>query len=114
LINNGSKSFAEARVRVRKYVRIIQKLGYEVSLDPIKWITSSAVADLEKRLDLLKVRDQQNGSYEPELFNAVLFKREKVHFSCFSTGKVVITGITSKASLRNVVYPLLMELLIEN
>ena len=110
MICNGAKSWEEARNKVRKYSRVLQKLGYPVSLSYVKLITASAVANLEKVLDLPSFLTLPGCAYEPELFNAAVFYRNSVHFSCFSTGKIVITGITSLKLIDRVVYPTLMEI----
>lgn len=110
MICNGAKSLGEARIKVRKYSRVLQKLGYPVNLTYIKLITASAVANLEREIDLPTLLPLSGCTYEPEIFNAAVFYRDSIHFSCFSTGKIVITGITSMQLIDRIVYPTLMEI----
>ena len=114
MICHGSRSFGEARRRVRRFARLIQKLGYPVKLAPIKLLTVSAVADLGRSLDLTAVARLMGGSFEPELFNGAVFYRGRQHFSCFTSGKVIITGITSLSFIDSVTYPTLLELQISD
>ncbi len=43
-------------------------------------------------------------------FPAAMFRKETVHFTCFHTGSVLITGIKSELLLDDVVVPTLLEL----
>lgn len=110
IICHGSKSMDMARQRVRKYARVIQKFGYVVNLKYIKLVTASAVVSIGQRLDLPGIAAMTVGLWEPELFNGLNFYKGKMHFSCFSTGKVVITGITSFKLIETVIYPAILEL----
>lgn len=110
LICHGSKSMAVARRRVRRFARIIQKCGYDVRLKHIKLVTSSAVATLGHRIDLSSIAALTDTVWEPELFNGLNFYKGKVHFSCFSTGKVVITGISTFKLIDDVIYPTILDM----
>ena len=52
--------------------------------------------------------------YEPELFPALMFKRNGIHFSCFRTGKVIITGIRNIMELENIAFATIIELKLLN
>ena len=116
MICQGSKTYRQARKRVRQYARIIQKLGYNVTLDPIRMVTATAVADLGAPVNLVHISkylsDYPDFRYEPELFNALMFKTEGVHFSVFTSGKITLTGITSIRLIRTVIRPMLLQLAI--
>ena len=103
---NGNRSIHQARKRTRQYARLIQKLGFCVRLQKIDLITMSAVYQLDSTLDYSKACKLLGATYEPEIHNAAMLKKGKVHFNCFQTGKVVITGIKNI----NVIYPTLLEL----
>lgn len=107
---NGNKTIPEARRRLRQYSRLIQRLGVPVKLHAIKVITMSAVHQLSGRLDLSQVCTTSGASYDPEFFNAAMMKRGRMHFNCFHTGKVVITGIRRMRDLDEVIYPAILEL----
>ena len=65
---------------------------------------------LSSGLDLKHLSVDRDVVYEPELFPSLNFKREGVHFCCFHTGKVVITGVTSSQQEDEVVCLTLIEL----
>jgi len=104
---SGSKSVQQAKRRLRQYARLIQKLGsYDVVLGKIDLVTMTAVHQLSSRLNFLQMCKYLGATYQPEIHNAAMLKRGKLHFNCFHTGKVVITGIKDL----NVIYPILLEL----
>ena len=99
-----------AKLRMRQYARLIQKCGYDVQLKEIKLVTASAVATLDMKLDLNLVASLMGTTWESELFNGLNFHKEKIHYSCFTSGKICITGITSFKLLDTLVYPTLLEI----
>ena len=107
---NGNKSINEARRRLRQYCRIIQRLGIPVQLHKIEIVTMSAVHQLSDRLDFHQMCATLGASYDTEFFNAAMMKKGRIHFNCFHTGKVVITGIRRMRDLDAVIYPALLEL----
>ena len=109
LVCAGMPDLEQGRKIVRKYARLIQKVTGG-DLQKI-WINSmTGLAKIDGPLCMRTVAQQMNGTYEPELFNACTFHRDKVHFKCFSSGKVVIAGIRSEKQLEDIVYPCLLEL----
>jgi len=90
---NGNRNFQQAKKRIRQYARVIQKLGYEVKLEKIELVTMTAVHQLSSILDYNKVCNILGATYEPEIHNAAMLKRGKVHYNCFQSGKIVITGV---------------------
>jgi len=104
---NGNKNITEAKKRIRQYARLIQKLGYVVKLYKIEVVTMTAVHKLSSPLDVPTVLSTLNGaSYEPELHNAIMLKRGRIHYNCFQSGKVVITGLHNVQTI----YATLLEL----
>lgn len=93
MINGKAKSISEAKVRLRQYARLIQRLGRSVTLKEIKVVTVSASFKAEGPLHLHKAVRYYDGHYEPELFPASMFTKDSVHFTCFHTGSVLMTGI---------------------
>ena len=109
--NGKAVSPKEGRLRLRRYARRLQRLGYPVDLKDVKWITLSATHTLSYAIDIQKLATERSSVvYEPELFPAANFKVEGVNFCCFTSGKVVITGVTSTEQLDDIVYPTLIEL----
>jgi transcription initiation factor TFIID TATA-box-binding protein len=112
IIYNGCNNVLEGKTYVRQYVRLLQLAGYKVVLKKIHVVTKSALATLEHTLDYAKICEYTDAEYHPELLNACCFRREQVHFMCFHTGKIVITGIKSEKDLNLLVYPTLTEIAI--
>ena len=75
-------------------------------LGKIYLVTISAVHQLSSRLNFLQMCEDLGAMYQPDIHNAAMLKQGKLHFNCFQTGKIVITG---KKDL-DAVYPTLLEL----
>ena len=111
MVCTGSKSIDEGRRDIRRYARILQKLGCNIHLKNITVRNITANHRLQGPLPLVEVVKELGASYEPELIMpAAMMKREGVHFSCFHNGRVTITGFKSQETLDEVVYPILLEL----
>lgn len=108
--NGKASSVREGQQRLRQYARRIQRLGFTVLLNKTKCLTISASHTLSDALDLQLLAKERKVLYEPELFPSLNFKREGVHFCCFHSGKVIITGIKDLSQIDDVVYPVLIEL----
>jgi transcription initiation factor TFIID TATA-box-binding protein len=89
----GNDTVRCAKNDLRKYARLLTKKGYVVCLKNIKVVTKSAVATLSGKLDIKQAVHIIKGIYEPELFQALMFRKGKTHFTCFPSGKVVMTGV---------------------
>ena len=62
-------------------------------------ITMSAVYTLRGKVEYWKIVQQLQGPYEPEVFHAVGFIREGIHYTLYKSGKVIIIGIKSEKRL---------------
>ena len=112
MICHGAKSMKDTRIIARQYVRLTQKASYAVRLSPTHLVTASALADIGELIDLGIARKYiPLSSWELEIFNALVFKRGRVHFAVFSSGKV-ITGLTRLSLKRTIVLPALLEIAI--
>ena len=98
------------KTTLRKYVRLLQKMGYAVNLKKIKFLTGSAVYNLSGIPDYRKIAKTMKGLYEPEIFHAVRFIKDGIHYIVYKSGKVAITGIKSEKDLDTKVNPVLLEL----
>ena len=110
IVVNGIKEKNKIRKCVRQYARLIQKCLINVKLRKICFVTASACYQLSAPVNYVKMSKAINITHEPELFHALRIHKDKVHFIIYSTGKVVITGITSNSVLQNIVYPFIVEL----
>lgn len=97
---------------MRKYCRVIQKLGYPVRLKDTKLCTASAVYDLKTTVDYKHlVQKFPQVSFHPELFHAPILKLEQnVSMTIFHSGKIIIAGVTSEDIAYDVVLPKLLEM----
>ena len=109
-VNGKVNNVREAKLRLRRYVRLIQRFGWKVTLTKIEVVTISASFKVEGPLDLRNVVRYYGGRYEPELFPAAMFHKDTVHFTCFHTGSVLMTGIKNTKQLRDICIPVLIEL----
>jgi len=110
IVNGRATSISEAKVRLRRYARYIQRLGWAVVLSDVKVVTISASFKTEGTLNLPNVVRYYGGQYEPEIFPAAMFAKDSIHFTCFHTGSVLMTGIKSNQQLFNTCIPILIEL----
>jgi TATA-box binding protein (TBP) (component of TFIID and TFIIIB) len=108
--NGKALSLQEGKQRLRRYARILQKVGYSIYLKDIKLITLSACHTLSQPLNLDMLSSERDVNYEPELFSCLNFKREGINFGCFHTGKVIVTGVKFYEQIDDVVYPTLVEM----
>ena len=54
----------------------------------------SATYKLESRLSMTKlVGHFPTAVYEPEVFNAARMRLDTAHFTCFPSGRIIVTGI---------------------
>lgn len=110
LVSHGSRTILQARKVVRQYARLLQKMGYGVILSPIRLVTASAIATLPTPVSLAKLASgYPMASWESELFNACLIKKDGMHYSVFSSGRVVICGIKRLALISPLIKPTLLE-----
>jgi TATA-box binding protein (TBP) (component of TFIID and TFIIIB) len=102
----------EARRRLRRYARMVQKAGYpDLRVTATGLVTLSLVASVGRRLNLPDVLALVTGStYEPELHNYLMLRTPHAHFNVFSTGKVVVTGVRKFSHITSDVASTLIEL----
>lgn len=89
--NGKSSSLQDGRRRLRRYGRILQKLGNAVNLRNVRLVTASGAHRLSGRIDPQDL--PLDFTYEPELFPAVMCRRAGLHFTCRLSGIMIITGI---------------------
>ncbi len=101
----GNNSVLQAKKDLRKYARLLQCMN-NVDVYSIDVVTKSAVAYLSGKLNLIALSQMLGASYDPELFHAAMIKSGTTHFTCFQSGKVIITGVKHTHSL----YPMLANI----
>ena len=110
----GAKHEKLATLGVRKFARILQKIGNDVHLSDFKINNMLGTCDLKFpiRLEDLNNTHAQFCRYEPEIFPALIYRllRPRTVLLLFVNGKVVITGAKSRDELQqalDLMYPLL-------
>ena len=98
IVNGKSHTVKEAKRRVRRYARILQKMGWFVQLKRIDVQTISASFKVEGPVNVPKIITYYRGIYEPDHFPAAMFVKDSVHFTCFHSGTVLMTGINDICS----------------
>jgi transcription initiation factor TFIID TATA-box-binding protein len=107
----GSSSLRDARVAVRKYTRILQKLGYDVKLSHIVLQTMTLTYNLGFPINLTMFCTMQEGTlYEPELFPAVMIRKARINFAVFSTGKIIVSGVKDIKVVEKLFLPILLNM----
>lgn len=108
--NGSCESFILGLKRLRRYARVMQKLGYDVRLGNVRLVSASACHKLSGKININSLSPGLNFSYNPELFPAVMLRREGIHFTCHLRGTVLITGIKRLKDLDDVVFPTILEI----
>lgn len=114
MICNGCRSVEQAKTASRQFARYFQKRTPSTPLKIGKpsIVTISALADVKMPLNLRTLVSECSVRWEPERFNAAVISRANMHFSIFSSGKIIITGAKSVASLYENAAPVLMEFML--
>ncbi|CAK7237925.1 TATA-binding protein (TBP), partial [Sporothrix bragantina] len=104
IVVTGAKSEDDSKLASRKFVRVIQKLGFETKFTDFKIQNIVASCDTKSalRLEGLALRHHNFSSFEPELFPGLIYRmiRPKVVLLIFVSGKVIFTG----AKVREEIY----------
>lgn len=116
MIVTGAKTEQDSRTGGKKYVQIIQKVGFAATFRDYKIQNMTATCDMgfPIRLEGLVYAHSQQATYEPELFPGLVYKmaNPKVVFLVFVSGKVVATGAKSEKIIEegfSTLYPFLAE-----
>jgi transcription initiation factor TFIID TATA-box-binding protein len=104
----GNNSLHGAKKDLRKYARLLNKIGYPVVLQCIRVVTKSAVATLSGKLNMTEAAEVLRGRYDPEIFIAVMLRKGNTNFTCFHSGKVIITGVKKLKTLTEMLVDLEM------
>ena len=102
------------RMDVRKYARLLYRLGFDVKLRFIKLVTQSMSYTLNRRIIYKNMIEHFNIQHNPEIFHALIFKRGGVNFTCHRSGKILITGVRHKGLIASIVDPTILEICLCN
>lgn len=98
--NGKSSLLQDGRRRLRRYGRILQKLGNAVNLRNVRVVTVSGAHRFSGRIDPQHL--PPDFTYEPELFPAVMCRRAGIHFTCYLSGIMMISGIKGEKDIDEV------------
>lgn len=100
IVCTGAKSERLACIAVRKYGRIMQKLGYDIKFTEFKIQNMVSTVDIKFpiRLDKLALVHAQFCTYDPDFFPALIYRmvRPRTVLLIFVSGKIIITGAKSR------------------
>jgi len=103
MIVTGAKSLEDSVNASKKYVSIINKVGFSARFTDYKIQNMTATCDLgfPIRLEGFLYAHAAHATYEPELFPGLVYRMTdpKVVLLIFVSGKVVITGAKSADDL---------------
>ena len=116
MIVTGARSEEAASIAAKKYVAIIQKVGFPARFEEFKVqnMTASCDAGFPIRLEGLAFAHPAQSTYEPELFPGLVYRlaEPKCVLLIFVSGKCVLTGSKSINALTAAfekVFPQLLE-----
>lgn len=110
MVNGKAASIQDAKQKIRRYARVIERLGWSLSLSKIDVLIISAAYKVEGPLDLYRTVRYYGGRYDPELFRAAMFTKDAIHFTCFHTGSLLMTGMKGLNQLYDTYIPIFIEL----
>ena len=91
---HGNMNVCNAKRAMRQFARLLQRKGYSPKLGVIRVLTISGSCKVTKKhIDLYRLATRLHSLYEPELFPALIYSRNKLKMLVYSSGSVVITGI---------------------
>jgi transcription initiation factor TFIID TATA-box-binding protein len=100
MVCTGADSEKQARIALRKVVRMLKKEGFIILSKPrIEIVNVVATGDLGASIDLEMAADLLgNVMYEPEQFPGLIYRMEEpsIALLVFASGKVVCTGASDE------------------
>ncbi len=114
LICTGARSIEDAEIAIKKIVKSLKKIGFEMKREPeLRLQNIVATADLGIEIDLeTLIFELPNCEYEPEQFPGLVYrvKNPKVAILVFNTGKIVCAGAKSEEDVKKGIQQLVEEL----
>jgi transcription initiation factor TFIID TATA-box-binding protein len=115
MIVTGAKSLTDSSDAAKKYVSIIQKVGFPAKYNDFKVQNMTATCDVgfPIRLEGFIYAHSANATYEPELFPGLVYRMAdpKVVLLIFVSGKIVITGAKTSEALSGAIENIFESLL---
>jgi transcription initiation factor TFIID TATA-box-binding protein len=115
MIVTGAKKQEDSETAAKKFVKIIERVGFAATYSDHKVQNISATIDVgfPIRLEGLMLGHPNNSTYEPELFPGLVYRltEPKIVFLIFVSGKIVITGAKNTQNMveaLQILYPTLL------
>lgn len=91
----GAKTEFLSKLSCKKFVKILNKLGYSVKFTNFKIQNIVCSFDVQSKISLEKLHLYYDklSCYEPELFPGLIFRIKNAVVLLFVSGKIVITGL---------------------
>jgi transcription initiation factor TFIID TATA-box-binding protein len=116
LVCLGAKSVAEARLSARKFVRMLQKLGFGAQFKnfTVQNLVAAVKTGFNIRNEGIAASHHHYARYEPELFPGLVYTvcKLRVKAMIFTSGKVILTGAKCEQHTNQVLamlWPILNE-----
>ena len=114
VVCTGAKSMPKVRESVNNIIKNIGKIGIRIKIKPkikVQNMVASGSVNMDLSLNKLAMK-LENTEYEPEQFPGLVYKLSgtRATFLLFSNGKIVCTGTTSEAKLKEAVAKLIQVL----
>jgi transcription initiation factor TFIID TATA-box-binding protein len=108
IICSGAKSIQHSKIAARKYLRIMQKLGYNVKFNDftIQNIICKYNFNNSINLEQFQINNSNYTTYEPELFPGLIYRIiiPKITVLIFTSGKIIFTGGKNISDIENVFF----------
>lgn len=103
IVCTGGKTEKESKLAARKFGRLVQKVGFNVSFKDFKIQNIVASCSMGFSVDLASLASEYSHicTYEPEIFPGckLVLKSTRTTQLIFSSGKIVFTGAKAKEDL---------------
>ncbi|MDD5133344.1 MAG: TATA-box-binding protein [Candidatus Nanoarchaeia archaeon] len=114
VVCTGAKSMAKVKESVNQIIKNIARINIRIKIKPkikVQNMVASGTINMDLNLNKLTMK-LDNTEYEPEQFPGLVYKLAgtRATFLLFSNGKIVCTGTTSEAKLKEAVLKLIVVL----
>ncbi|KAK9869932.1 hypothetical protein WA026_006030 [Henosepilachna vigintioctopunctata] len=114
IVCTGGRNEQDTLLAMKKFARIIQKLGYNIRFENFTIQNLVATCDLRFpiKLENLNQLHNQFSNYEPELFPGLIYRmvKPRIVLLIFVNGKIVFTGGKTRNDIKEAlenIYPIL-------
>lgn len=114
MVCTGGRNEQSSLLALKKFARIIQKLGFNIKFEEFTIQNLVATCDLKFPIKLENLNQMHNqfSSYEPELFPGLIYRmiKPQLVLLIFVNGKVVFTGAKTRNDIKEAldnIYPIL-------